>query len=36
MELALARGKKSHDKREDIKKREQEREMRKALKRPLK
>lgn len=36
MELALARGKKAHDKREDIKRREQEREMRKALKRPLK
>jgi SsrA-binding protein len=36
LELGLAKGKKLHDKREDIKKREQEREMRKAMKRPLK
>lgn len=36
LDLALARGKKLHDKREDIKRREQEREMRKAMKRRLK
>jgi SsrA-binding protein len=36
MELALAKGKRQYDKREDIKKREQEREMAKAMKRPLK
>jgi len=33
VELALVRGKKLHDKREDIKRREQEREIRKAMKR---
>jgi len=33
LELALARGKKSYDRREDIKRREMEREMGKALKR---
>ncbi|MEK7607086.1 MAG: SsrA-binding protein SmpB [Patescibacteria group bacterium] len=33
IELGLARGKKKHEKRETIKKREQEREMRQALKR---
>lgn len=33
VELALAKGKKKHDKREDIKKREAQREMEKALKR---
>jgi len=36
VELALARGKKLYDKREDIKRREQEREVRKAMKRTLK
>ena len=36
MELALAKGKRQYDKREDIKRREQEREMAKAMKRPLK
>ena len=33
LELALARGKKQHDKREDIKKKEAKRDMEKALKR---
>ncbi len=33
VELALARGKKKHDKRETIKRRDQEREMQRALKR---
>lgn len=36
LELALAKGKKTHDKREDIKKRDANREMQKAIKRSLK
>lgn len=36
LELALAKGKKTHDKREDIKRKEAKREMDKALKRRLK
>lgn len=36
LELALAKGKKSHDKREDIKKRDAKREMEKAIKGSLK
>lgn len=32
MEIGLAKGKKAHDKREDIKKRDQERDMRRAMK----
>lgn len=36
LELALAKGKKTHDKREDIKKRDANREMERAIKRSLK
>ncbi len=36
LEIALAKGKKTHDKREDIKKRDANREMEKAIKRSLK
>ncbi|MGH7885362.1 MAG: SsrA-binding protein SmpB [Thermodesulfobacteriota bacterium] len=36
LELALAKGKKTHDKREDIKSRDAKREMQKAIKRSLK
>ena len=36
LELALARGKKTRDKREDIKRREAQRDMQKAVRRSLK